>query len=586
MAYREVAAPSAVQLLPPAPLAALGVSPFTGYGLGSMPPLVSIPGIPFPVSRPTPDPATFTRFLIPSGERGTTATLQKMAAQVILNSQDPYFVMDARGVVRDLPSKAYYDEADAVMQWAKEMIDYRHDPSLMEWCMSPGWLLYMDGQGDCFTKGTVVLRRAGHALVPIESLRVGDEIWGQDRWSSVQATMEKGIRETWLVRLSNGGSMRLTPEHHVWRAVCDEHATQAKPCNCPTASRRRERVRVSELREKDVLLSPEKVAFGEKSSDPGRAYVEGLYLSEGWTDRPSAFFISGRDAHPREEQKREVASICERLGVPTRWAKRYLAIKDREWTAKIRAMGTHSWEKQALSLDHDETTSRELLRGILADSGRTQSGTGRSFSSASRALWLQTRVLLKAFGVSCAQDHLSSEQLQSYVPPGSAPRREIWRLGIRSTCEFVGKIYERLWSAAKKKPKTSSRPAPLLRVREIIRDGIAAPCFDITTDDHMVWLPEADWTTSQCNNGCALVAALDLAIGHGAMFRAVALNPDQRDEDGKLQYSHVYTMIGIREGPRVSWLAQDLVPTPAVLGMEPPREMWLLPPNDYIIVMP
>src|SRR5580658_8754610 len=73
--------------------------------------------------------------------------------------------------------------------------------------------------GDCFVYGTRVLRD-DHKLVPIESLRIGDHIWGYDRWSLVTNTWERGQRKTWNVRLNNGSSMRLTSEHKVFVARC------------------------------------------------------------------------------------------------------------------------------------------------------------------------------------------------------------------------------------------------------------------------------------------------------------------------------------------------------------------------------
>lgn len=549
--------------------------------IGAVAPEVSIPGIPRAVALPTASESLLARpqrIEIPTGAAGTAATFQAMAEQAVEASKDPTLVMEARSIVRACGSKDYRCEADAILRWVKEVVTYRHDGAFQEMQQAPGWTLYVDGAGDCFVKGTKVLLREGHRLVPIESLRVGDEIWGFDRWSKVLATYEKGNLPTWLVRTNNGGNVRFTQGHHVWVLRCSRHARRKVPCACPKEGRERVRVEVSELRSQDVLLTPDRIPFGSKSMDLGKAYVEGLYLSDGWTHSGERLFcISGRDGHPREEQKREVERICEALGIETRWGRTHIAVKDAEWTRKLKTFGTLPWTKGLPTIAFDEPTAREILRGLMADSGLSTALTGRLYSSASEELCLQARVLLKMFGVSCHATYLSPEQ------HGSTSLHGIHRLSIRSTLDFLGTIYEKI-HRKERKSKKSSRPDKLLRVREVIRDDAEAPCFDLTTDDHMVWLPEADVTVSQCNNVSTLIAALDLAVGaHGVKFRAVALNPDNPTE-----YSHVYPMVAVSDGkggPH-EWFAQDFVPTPARLGFEPPSRLWVLPPLDFVILSP
>lgn len=78
-----------------------------------------------------------------------------------------------------------------------------------------------------------------------------------------------------------------------------------------------------------------------------------------------------------------------------------------------------------------------------------------------------------------------------------------------------------------------------------------------------------------CDGMATLIAAMALAVGLRAKFRAVALNRANPTE-----FTHVFPMI---EVPGRGWLAADAVPPRAVLGWEPPREMWVMPANDLLV---
>jgi hypothetical protein len=79
-----------------------------------------------------------------------------------------------------------------------------------------------------------------------------------------------------------------------------------------------------------------------------------------------------------------------------------------------------------------------------------------------------------------------------------------------------------------------------------------------------------------CESLMGLVAALVLAAGvAGIMFRAVALDPAR-----PTQMSHVYAMALLKDGRQ---LAMDPVPPDAKLGDQPPQNIWLAPPIDYVV---
>ncbi|MDE2022010.1 MAG: hypothetical protein KGI71_03855, partial [Patescibacteria group bacterium] len=418
--------------------------------------------------------------------------------QMVKDTRDPKVYALAREVLTRkcgdawcVPAKDYEAESTALFNEVRKRVRYTWDPLDYDAFQSSLKTLALHS-GDCFVKGTKVLTDR-HQLVSIESLRVGDKIWGLDKWSTVTNTWEKGTLKTWNIRLNNGSSMRLTPDHKVWVADCEKHGgRKSRPCSCSVKDRKVHRITVKELKKNHVLIQPDRIPFGMGEMDSRRALIEGLYLSDGSSAHPTSFEIAGQDGCPKEAQKREVETICTALGIPTKWQRKYISIKDKAWTQRLKTMGTHAPNKHALSIDLSEGPALNLLRGILADSGKNTHGSGSTFTTTSRELWLQTRVLLKMAGLTASERYIEDH--------GGLGKNPIWRLGIRGKREAAPK---------------------LLRVKEIIRDEVELPCFDIETDDHMVWLPEADWTTSQCDDYATLLGAMLRSVGIKVRSRVV-----------------------------------------------------------------
>lgn len=395
--------------------------------------------------------------------------------------------------------------------------------------------------GDCFVKGTLVLRD-DHQLVPVEALRAGDRIWGLNCWSTVTQTWVRGYRKTSLIRLNNGSTMRLTPEHKVWVRSCSKHgraSTGSDHClerTCPMAERELLRVPVSDLRPGDIVVRPSRIPFGRGEQDGRRAYVEGLFLSDGWCE-DYRFAISGKDGHPKEAQKRAVAEICTQLGVDTSWQARFIRVNDPEWTRRMALMGGRAPEKHALSIDLAEGPALKLLEGILADSGENTLGGGRTFTTTSRQLFVQARVLLKMAGATCGERYI--------VDHGGLGTHPIWRLQI--------------WGGRK-----DGRAEKALRVVEVLDDEREMDTIDFETDDHFAWLPEADWTTSQCDDGNAILAgALLQAIGYPVKLRVIQTTDSST-------WSHIYALAGLPPTKPTRWLPFDWSVTDSVPGWEAP----------------
>lgn len=357
-------------------------------------------------------------------------------------------------------------------------------------------IVFARGWGDCFPAGTLVLRD-DYATVPIEAIEEGDRIWGKDSWVEVQAWADKGTKTLDAVHMNNGSTMMLTAEHDVL-VVTEAGIVKRK---------------VAELEPGMQLAQPERLPFGSETPNTDLTHVEGLYLSDGWSDGGYRFGISGQDGCPKEKQKALVQRICKDNGINTRWHRKYLAVNDREWTQRMMAMGTHAPNKRALSLNLAEGPARALLAGIMADSGENARG-GRTFTTTSRELCTQTRVLLRMFGKDTSYHYIENH--------GGLGKNPIHRLGVREPV---------------------NKPRKILRVKEITREVSEAPCFDIRTTDNSVYLPEHDVSVAQCDDLSPLRCAELRNAGERATIR---IQWKTQDSGQKLYHILVRRMPGPR----------------------------------------
>lgn len=424
----------------------------------------------------------------------------------------------AESVCEHVDSKDYCSEYLALYYFLLQRTRYMRDPRRTELVRAPYIVSQQILAGhrpslDCLPEDTLLLKR-GHQTVPIRDIAPGDQIWGYDRWSTVEATLRKGELPVHAISMNNGSTFFATADHKVYVYDCQQHPASwrnkaVSPCECPRSGVRR--VCVSDLQSEMVLLQPERIPFGDVAMDPDRALIEGLYISDGW-HQDYGFFISGQDGCPKEAQKREVVEVCNRLGVATTWYPKSVHVRDSEWARRMEMMGTRAPEKHALSIDLEEPAARELLRGIMADSGANTNGPGRTFTTTSYELFLQTRILQRMFGISCGE---------RYVPNhGGLGKHPVWRLQTRSASRADGSRTKRV------------------RVKDIERAVAVVPVYDIQTDDHYVYLPHADVTVSNCDDMATWIAAAILAVGGTAWFATVAFA--KMMYAGQVQYSHVF----------------------------------------------
>src|SRR5262249_39477833 len=151
--------------------------------------------------------------------------------------------------------------------------------------------------------------------------------------------------------LRNGGVLRCTPDHRVF-VVPKEDGYAGNRAHAVE-------VRASEVQVGDDLLTADTLPFGRESMESDRAFLLGVHISEGWVDysqadgRPLRVGISGLDGSRKEANKRRVEEFCQRLGVSTRWAKKYLSINDENLASWLSACGRRAPNKHVPTLDWD-----------------------------------------------------------------------------------------------------------------------------------------------------------------------------------------------------------------------------------------
>lgn len=388
-------------------------------------------------------------------------------------------------------------------------------------------VMLLTGGEDCFPEGTLMLRD-DHTLVPVEQLKPGMKIWGKDRWSEVTAQVCKGVKPVTAIRMNNGSWMHLTEDHKVYVAVCHKHTSRTEasgPCSCPVSEREVVRMPVAELQPDMVLIQPAKIDMYKAASTVeacALAELTGLYLSDGWCD-DHRVGISGKDGHPKEAQKHRVVELAKTLGYSTGWQPRYIHVYGNELVEHLAPYGTRAYNKQLPHLRYTPDEAAVLLQGIMADSGaQTGSEFARTFTTTSRMLAVQTRVLHRMHGVSCGWAYIENH--------GGLGKHPIWRLHTRAP---------------------QAHGEKLLRVKEIVRNAQEATVYDITTDDHYVYLPEHDVTVSNCDGMTIAFATLLKHVGFHVIARVISTQEDPN------AWVHIYPLVGLPKDSPTHWVPLD-----------------------------
>ncbi len=66
-------------------------------------------------------------------------------------------------------------------------------------------------QGGCVVEGTLVLTKRG--LIPVERVKVGDEVWTEAGWKKVTYTFDNGVKPVYRVSTEHGYEIEVTKDH-------------------------------------------------------------------------------------------------------------------------------------------------------------------------------------------------------------------------------------------------------------------------------------------------------------------------------------------------------------------------------------
>lgn len=437
--------------------------------------------------------------------------------------------------------RQYGKQAAAILKWVQdpENVYYVNEPG--ERLQDPVYTIKA-GHGDCFAEDTLVLRR-DFRLVPIQDIEVGDLIWGKDRWTAVVNRWEKGRLPVTEIELNNGSVVRLTEGHKVYVQSCcgPEEKGHGPQCaakasqwaQCVTRYGSKEvRLRVSELTEGMQLLQPEKIEQdGELWADSEGAWLSGAYIAEGWHEK-SRVMISGKDGHWKEATKHRVKAYAEARGWAARWDKKYIAVNSVEAVAFCAEAGNGALNKRIPPHLLARADLGALDEGLKLDASQNTRGEGWTFSTVSKTLAVQYRVLQRMQG--------RSTSMRMVTEHGGYGTNPIYRVGVRN-------------------PTTSGDRR--LVVKTLRRDAAEIPCYDIATDDHYVYLPEADCTVSNCDDQVILLAAMFESVGlpwklvlsgRGPAGEKVRFIEGQPVPPG-VAWTHIYCMVGTPPYRATQW---------------------------------
>jgi len=167
------------------------------------PPIVSMHGAGAPYGKTWGPPVKYVR--IPGGEQGTVATL-KVMKQVVLGPwghRNPEVVELARMITDGAspgPEKNYREMAGRILEFMKTHVDYRLDPSGLEYVPTPWYTLLVSGKEDCdgHSVATAALAMALGMKAAFRTVK-GDPN-RKDQWSHVYPVIgfvERG-KTVWL----------------------------------------------------------------------------------------------------------------------------------------------------------------------------------------------------------------------------------------------------------------------------------------------------------------------------------------------------------------------------------------------------
>jgi len=352
-------------------------------------------------------------------------------------------------------------------------LPYRPDPPNVETLMRPSYTMSMRGYGgDCLSEDTRLLTDIGYKK--ISEVRVGNVIMGMKGWTRIVRVIDKGIRQAGKYTLSNGGNFIATDEHRCIKS----DGTEVLAGNLVVGDSLFQCVYIPQCG--SIKLTNDDCRF------------IGYYLSDGWVDN-CRVCISGKDGFPKEEQKRWVQKYAEGKKWKTSWHSRYIRVYIpaddyvRSFIIKKTAIDKCIDVPSILCMNTEQTN--DLLTGLMADSHQpADHRSGKCFASISKDLVDAVVLLYRKMGIGCTY--------RLIVNHGGLGKNPIWR------------VYPRLYRKQ------------IVKVVKIENAGVKH-VYDIETEDHGIYLPDADIVVHNCD--CKSLALAAYAYLQKIPFRFVAI---------------------------------------------------------------
>lgn len=349
-----------------------------------------------------------------------------------------------------------------------------------EFWMFPFELRYA-GKGDCFPEDTLLLDESGE-LVFIKDISIGDKIFGgSGEIVTVKNKWDRGEKKILHIQLNNGDILRLSDKHKLIVAKTKH------------AYRKGEFVekKAHQLNIGDSLPHPDKLNFKKTISfELETAKLFGLYIADGWV-RGNRVTIAGRDGKKKEQQKIWIKEYCDKRDIDYILHERYITIKSSHLATQIKKIfGTGSSNKSIQNLNFDIETATAILDGWKADA--TERVNELTYSTINPGLTIALRILWRICGYQVAIKKIDKH--------GGFGVNPIYRITVH-----------------RKKTKRV--------VIKSITESEPEYCYDISTTDGLVYLPQYDIITRQCDDfGNELASYLIAAGVPGFRVRCAAGN--------------------------------------------------------------
>lgn len=442
----------------------------------------------------------------------------------------------------DVRVRDYKGQAAAILKWVQEHMYYINEPG--ERLQDPIYTL-RTGYGDCLPKDTYLLRD-DYELVKISEIKNGDKIWGKDKFTRVINVWSTGRKKITNINLNNGSTLKATENHNVFVYSCSRHGMNCpdfytRSSNCSKLKKNIVELRVSELKAGMRMLKPELIDSGTLHEDPDISFINGLYVADGYMSHKYEksdgsissydFSISALKGGKKDKNRDFIEDFCKRNSLNYRLENKSIVVKSTDWATYLLKCGNVAKDKRVPSLNLNVESISRMLDGVLADSGISQSGS-TVFGTTSKILALQFRIMNLILGKSCSMIFVENH--------GGLGENPIFRMTPY---------------------KERRNGIDSLKITSIEREVYEDDCYDMTTEDHYIYLPESDCVVHNCDDLAILLAAMYESIRLPFRYVLSGKNRVTKEVDRwiegtpmkPIEFSHIYVVVGDRPFGKPKW---------------------------------